>query len=164
MVNCKFCKGLFVSVNKGVSQGWTRFCSLSCSTKYSWIGRPKGSSQERARRHYQKVKDTPEYKKRVREYSRKYRSFNRDKARASWMARYAAKLQRTPVWADLKAIEKFYKNCPKGHHVDHIVPLQGKEVSGLHVEHNLQYLTASENCRKSNKLLAGVQAGPINTA
>ena len=65
--------------------------------------------------------------------------------------RRAAKLHQTPQWANLKAIEEFYKNCPKGYHVDHIVPLQGKNVSGLHVLENLQYLPASENIRKGNR-------------
>jgi hypothetical protein len=65
--------------------------------------------------------------------------------------RRAAKLQRTPAWADLEAIKQFYLNCPKGYHVDHIVPLQGVNVSGFHVLNNLQYLSASENLRKSNK-------------
>lgn len=67
-------------------------------------------------------------------------------------ARYkAAKLQRTPGWADIEKIKEIYRNCPEGYHVDHIIPLQGDLVCGLHVENNLQYLTAEENLSKSNK-------------
>ena len=65
--------------------------------------------------------------------------------------RRSAKLQRTPAWADLKAIKQFYLNCPEGYHVDHIVPLQGVNVSGFHVLNNLQYLTKSENSSKGNR-------------
>lgn len=65
--------------------------------------------------------------------------------------RRAAKLDRTPKNADINAIKEFYKNCPEGYHVDHIIPLQGKNVSGLHIISNLQYLTPEENTRKGNK-------------
>jgi len=57
----------------------------------------------------------------------------------------------TPKWADLEAIKQFYINCPDGMTVDHIIPLRGKNVSGLHVVENLQYLTPLENSRKYNK-------------
>lgn len=63
----------------------------------------------------------------------------------------AAKKKAVPSWADIKAIKSFYENCPKGFHVDHIIPLRGKLVSGLHVLENLQYLKAEDNLKKSNK-------------
>ena len=60
------------------------------------------------------------------------------------------KMNRVPKWADLKAIQQFYYNCPEGYEVDHIVPFNGENVSGLHVLNNLQYLTQSDNSRKGN--------------
>jgi len=65
--------------------------------------------------------------------------------------RRAVLLKRTVRWANLKAIKEFFINCPIGYAVDHIVPLQGVNVSGLHVLNNLQYLTKSENSIKGNK-------------
>tara|TARA_R110002096_G_C14086604_1_gene677180 strand:- start:51 stop:509 length:459 start_codon:yes stop_codon:yes gene_type:complete len=85
---------------------------------------------------------------------------NPEKRNASNAKRRAAKLQRTPNWissAHLKEIETFYmlskwyeKATGLKHHVDHIVPLQGDLVSGLHVPWNLQVITAAENCSKNN--------------
>lgn len=65
--------------------------------------------------------------------------------------------ERTPKWANLERIRDVYTKCPKGYHVDHIVPLYGELVCGLHVEWNLQYLTPFENCSKNRKYVAGVE-------
>lgn len=63
----------------------------------------------------------------------------------------ARKLRACPKWADLDKISEMYEKCPLGFHVDHIIPLQGVLVCGLHVESNLQYLKAVDNLKKSNK-------------
>ena len=72
--------------------------------------------------------------------------------------RAIGKIHRTPDWSDHKLIEEFYilskeleSETGIKHHVDHIIPLQGRLVSGLHVESNLQVITATENLHKSNK-------------
>ena len=74
----------------------------------------------------------------------------------------ANKLQRIPPWlsnSQFCDIEIYYKKARKlskltgvQHHVDHIIPLLGKNVCGLHVPWNLQILTASQNCSKSNRV------------
>lgn len=96
------------------------------------------------------------------EYSRKYdmsaaRAVSKakyrktDKYRAK-VARYKQQLKAATVpWSDIEAIRHLYRECPKGFAVDHVIPLNGKIVSGLHVLNNLQYLPRSENARKRNK-------------
>jgi hypothetical protein len=66
-------------------------------------------------------------------------------------SRRALKIKATPSWADLLAIKEVYRSCPTNYHVDHIIPLRGDLVCGLHVENNLQHLPAVENLRKTNK-------------
>lgn len=53
------------------------------------------------------------------------------------------------VWA--KEVAQMYINRPDGYVVDHIIPLQGDNVCGLHVPWNLQYLTGDDNLHKLNK-------------
>ena len=88
---------------------------------------------------------------------------NLGKKNANTTKRHVAKLQRIPSWIteemeesiNNKYIEsaRLTKETGITHHVDHIVPLQGKNVSGLHVPWNLQILTEKENISKGNKLI-----------
>ena len=90
----------------------------------------------------------------VRAYNREWRLANLKTCVAYTQAYNARKKKALPAWADLKAIERLYENCPEGMQVDHELPLRGKFVSGLHVEANLQYLPGVENNRKGNRYAA----------
>lgn len=85
------------------------------------------------------------------ERSKKYYNTHKKEALIKAAFRRAELINRTPQWVDKTKIQEVYKNCPEGYHVDHVIPLNGDLVSGLHVPENLQYLTAKENLAKSNK-------------
>lgn len=89
-----------------------------------------------------------EYKKQL---NKIWRENNRNRTAYYARKRQAQKLKALPEWVDLNELKLIYHNRPEGHHVDHIIPLQGKIVCGLHVPWNLQYLTAKENLEKGIK-------------
>lgn len=64
-----------------------------------------------------------------------------------------------PAWANLEAIAAIYASAKPGEHVDHIVPLAGRNVCGLHVENNLHVILARDNIKKSNRW--GAEIGDI---
>lgn len=94
--------------------------------------------------------------------TREWRTKNPVKVYEDAAKRRASKLQRTPAWLNKEQkqeIKDMYeaaytlsKIFPYRLHVDHIVPLRGDNVSGLHVPWNLQLLPAAANMSKSNKL------------
>lgn len=116
---------------------------------------------------------------RVLAYRREYYQANKDKInipydervkrnpnlvaaqRARGAKYYAGKMNATPPWLTDEHIEKMKKVYEESsritketgvqHHVDHIVPLQGENVCGLHVPWNLRVITAQENISKGNR-------------
>lgn len=93
-------------------------------------------------------------------WQKKWRSKPENKAKqTAGTARYnAGKDQRTPAWADQEAIAYVYHAAQvikevygTEWHVDHIIPLHGERVSGLHVANNLQLLSPTDNIQKSNQ-------------
>lgn len=127
----------------------------------------------------QRIRDAEQYKKRTSKYrdnnrdqlrkiAKEYRERNKElcyqrikdwekrnkgKRKAYKAKRRAIQLKAVPKFANLNKIKEIYKNCPKGYEVDHIIPLQGKTVCGLHIETNLQYLSIKANRSKGNKLI-----------
>jgi hypothetical protein len=101
------------------------------------------------------------------ERNRELRRLRRRKQRAR---RRADKLRReypgeslTPIWADLRAMDRFYASSPAEMTIDHIIPFhgltaEGYPVVGLHTLANLQYLPALDNATKSSFMTRAEQA------
>jgi flagellum-specific peptidoglycan hydrolase FlgJ len=82
------------------------------------------------------------------------------KAQAARRARMAA-----VAWSDNQAIRAIYDEAQRisretgiKHHVDHIIPLKGKTVCGLHVSWNLRVIPGVENIRKGARLIESLAA------
>lgn len=114
-------------------------------------------------------KDNPNYKKeymaknpdqreKARKYALEWQKKNPGKVRARNALRKKSVKKATPKWANKKKIIEYYdKACEMQriegvkYHVDHIVPIRGKNVCGLHVHWNLQIIKAQDNLKKGNK-------------
>jgi len=101
------------------------------------------------------------YHKNNPEYYKEFRKQHPEKLNAKEIKRKATKIQRTPAWLDeddFWMMEQAYELAALRTklfgfvwHVDHVLPLNGKTVSGFHVPTNLQVIPGKENLLKSNK-------------
>ena len=69
---------------------------------------------------------------------------------ASKHERRYAEMLATPKWLQLRDFIEISAKCPKGMSIDHIVPLRGERVCGLHVPWNIQYIPIAHNVAKGN--------------
>lgn len=91
----------------------------------------------------------------------RYRAYHRKNPDKS-VSRQYLKIHRQPPWADVKAIRALYAEVKRRNRkagcnmwsVDHIVPIRGKNVSGLHIDYNLRIMLMKDNSSKGNKLAA----------
>lgn len=164
MKECSKCKEekSFDSFHKNSSNkdGYNYQCKTcrkeGCAKYFSSL--PLEEKQKRVELKRKWVQDNPEH---VKEYAKAYAQRNLALRAATQKKREAAKQKRIPSWltdSDLLRIRCYYqvasmrsKETGFKWHVDHIVPLQGNNVSGLHVPWNLQVIPALENLRKHNK-------------
>jgi hypothetical protein len=128
----------------------------SKAAKRQWAKENRERLRDYDKKYY-KREDRQEYMK---EYLSKHQKENKGYWNAKNAKHRATKLQQTPPWLtedqlwlineiyDLAALRTEVTGVE--HHVDHVVPLQGNTVSGLHLPWNLQVLTAYENLSKSN--------------
>ena len=142
--------------DKSKKDGHTSYCKVCSANKSkSHYANNKEAAIKRASDWYANNK---EYRQ---AYRRKHYLENKGQYNSSINLRRAAKLKATPSWLtekQLNDIYAIYKSCAKitertgkAHHVDHIIPLQGVDVCGLHVPWNLAILPASMNLAKHNK-------------
>lgn len=123
----------------------------------------KKTYREENKEHISTLKKTNYEKNKAHHLSQKreYRQANKGKINALVAARKSVIKQRTPIWlskVDVERIKNEYqlasllsKITNEPWHVDHIIPLQGKYVSGLHIPSNLRAIRGIENISKKNK-------------
>lgn len=131
---------------------------VACQLKKNRKASLDGVQAVRSKRYY--AKNPVAARKRV----SKWKKRNKAKIRSQIALRRASKLQRTPKWltrAQKAKMAAMYAEAARrtketgvAWHVDHIAPLNGQTVCGLHVPENLQLLPAVENMRKGNRFLA----------
>lgn len=149
---CRECQSLVYSENADKIKGNVKAYSAKNKTKI----------REKSKEYYHKNKEkiveratlwASKNPQKRREIEQAYNAENQHEKNARNALYRARKKNATPSWLTPEQLAKmvdFFKKCPKNNHVDHIVPVGGDEVCGLHVPWNLQYLPSFVNESKSN--------------
>jgi hypothetical protein len=134
----------------------------TCDTEYARTKRAKKPENNRKNVAAYRAKNKEQLNSKVSAYNKKAREDNNPifyaTRRRLQVERKLAVKQAIPQWADKEAITDIYLEAALHNiafpdapvHVDHIVPLKSAIVCGLHTEHNLQLLSASDNTSKRN--------------
>jgi hypothetical protein len=143
---------------------WCKTCAAKKDKEYYAKNREKIKERRmknRDKREKQARKWREANREKLKAYAKEWVKNNNDKTRSSSALRRAARMQRTPCWLtedDKVLIQRKYtlasrKTESTGEKwvVDHILPLRGKLVSGLHVPANLRVIKEITNSRKHNK-------------
>ena len=158
---------------KGAPRSHCKVCKAKASA--DWRKAHPGRIDELAAEWYRKNKDrrlasnaawraaNPERAKANQERATAaWRAANPHRVTAKQAKRTASQLQATPGWADSKAMDQYYliarfltEELGTPFQVDHVVPLQSKQVCGLHVQTNLSILPAAWNAKKGNRTWPG---------
>lgn len=115
-----------------------------------WYQENKHKKNESSRSWYLQNKDS------VAKRSAEWLRSNPVKSRQINARKKAIKLRATPSWADSDLVTGMYEAAELFRRVgirmevDHIVPLKGKTVSGLHTHDNLQLMVSKKNAAKNN--------------
>ena len=175
MKTCKKCKNTLpidqFSVHKQMKDGHLNKCK-ECAKKDSaeWRVKNPEKIKEGSDRYYKEHKEQvyktvsewqSKNREKVNNWAKRWRDNNKAHKNSLTAKRRAARHDATPPWltpeqvVEMKLVYIKAKELEKldgiKRHVDHIIPLQGDSVCGLHVPWNLQILTAVENIAKSNK-------------
>ena len=143
--DCRVCKKSFIGRQKD-----TTICSEKCKELYAIERSTKWYFNNKEQKQAYDKEYASQNREKRRLASKKNREKHPKRKRADTALRRAQRINATPKWVDRQALKQIYENCPDGCHVDHIIPLKGKDVCGLHVPWNLQYLNVEDNLRKSN--------------
>ena len=166
MKTCNKCKFTYemdgFHKDKSKSDGLCTICKkCKIESAKAWAENNPEKVKSIKKSGYARRSKDPSFVKRQREYRKLWRQSKKHKNAAKEAKRRASKKSATPDWLSdeqkahilrtYKLREFISEVTGETYHVDHIVPLGGKNVCGLHVPWNLRVIPAKHNLKKANK-------------